>query len=273
MKKFKRILLFLGIVAVFSNCNQQESETSKEVKNYTGTELFESIFFGIGKFATDIPQLKTKANLTNNLNEKEKKDVIEKIKTLSNEIRKKNPNFFNEFKNQIESRNHQEVQFAIEQASFMIRNNIEIIFPGFNAVYNKVKTDIHTGTLRLDNERNVNSYLISFQKSFNKKNYDNLLNENMISNENAVVPCTWAVVCAAYFALAVHNTVAVTALIYFKIAFYGPSVGSDFEDPNEMHEIIYFPKDEEDIYIPNEDDAFLKSEILIDEIVKYYEEP
>uniref|UniRef100_UPI0025DCE46A hypothetical protein n=1 Tax=Flavobacterium sp. TaxID=239 RepID=UPI0025DCE46A len=88
--------------------------------------------------------------------------------------------------------------------------------------------------------------------------YDNLLNENMISdNQEQLVPCTWAVACVAYFALAVHNTVAVTALIYFKFAFWGPSI-------DKKNQIVGNDRPTNDI------DDNLKTETLINEIAEYY---
>jgi len=89
------------------------------------------------------------------------------------------------------------------------------------------------------------------------KNYEGLLEKNMITGENAVAGFpVWAVALAVYFVVVVHNAAAVTALIYFKVAFWGPG----FEKARGVTK-------------SNENMTGLSSEILINEIAEYYYEP
>jgi len=241
--------------------NSKTEQMLQGVTNETGIGIFKSIFFGVGDLANNIPQLKSQVQLTNGLAFDKREEVLEKLNILVGEITIKYPSFFENFKKQITSGEQLKIKVAIEQGSMMIKENIEIIFPEFKKVFKKVKTDINTGKLKFNENDNFNDYVETFQKSFNNGEYDNLLKENMISdNKEQLIPCTWAVACVAYFALAVHNTVAVTALIYFKFAFWGPSIVKI----DKKNQVVGTDRPTNDM----EDN--LKTETLINEIAEYY---
>lgn len=88
-----------------------------------------------------------------------------------------------------------------------------------------------------------------------------LLNQNMITSNGSeevigVASVVWAVAAAVYFAVAAHNTIGVTALIYYKAAFWGPKLKSAaLEEYRGTRSISK--------------DNMLKTEILIDQIANY----
>lgn len=86
-----------------------------------------------------------------------------------------------------------------------------------------------------------------------------LLNQNMLSSDNSDIinePNALAWALGFYFAVAAHNTIGVTALIYFKAAFWGPKLESA---KIEQYRGIK----------PVSQDNLLKTEILIDQIANY----
>ncbi|MBS7233702.1 hypothetical protein KHA90_22050 [Flavobacterium psychroterrae] len=165
----------------------------------------------------------------------------------------------------------------------MIKENFEIIFPELKKVFHKVKSDIYTGKLKLNKEDSFKTYIETFQTAIDKGEYDSLLKKNMISDENEfVVPCTWAVACVAYFAVGVHNTLAVTALIYFKFAFWGPSMdgGNQVTYDGAMNNgldstgtnYIGFDEVRPPRPVIDLEEATLRTETLVNEIAEYYEQ-
>ena len=240
IRQGRKIALILIISLLYVSCSQytgnnlnQTEESSPNIlsrqvnKSDTGIELFKSIFFGMGDLANNINQLKGQAQLANELTNERKAEVLGKINILIKKIDNQNPNFFDNFRTKIISGNHEQVRIAIEEAGTLLKENIEVILPNFKKVYNKVKSDLNNGNLRIGENDNFDEYISKYDNASQKGEFDNLLNDNMISDSDAsIIPCSWAIVCAAYFALAVHNTVGVVALIYFKAAFWGPSISN-----------------------------------------------
>ena len=269
-EKASKLALFLGFCVLFVSCSQYENnfkepnstinptQIVKKINNESGIDIFKSIFFGLGNLANNIQLLKSQVELTNNLNPEKTKEVTGKLDVLIEKISTKYPGFFEDFKKKITSGEQLQIKIAIEEGSIVIKENIEIILPEFKKVFKKVKSDISSGKLIFNENDNFNDYVETFQNAFDKGEYDNLLNENMISdNQEQLLPCSWAIACVLYFALAVHNTLAITALIYFKFAFWGPSI-------NKKNQIVgsYRPT--------NEIEDNLKTETLINEISEYY---
>lgn len=285
IKKYLFIITFPVAVSLIVSCSPSENNQSgpQKTANYTDIELFKSIFFGVGEFAVHISQLKSKVDLTNNLKGDKRVEVVNKLNLLVKEIKTKNPSFFPEFKQLITSGDQRKVQLGIELGSTMIKENFEVIFPELKKVFHKVKSDIYTGKLKLNKQDRFKTYIETFQTAIDKGEYDSLLKKNMITDENeTVVPCTWAVACVAYFAIAAHNTVAVTALIYFKFAFYGPSIDSGNQITYDgaiscgldCTGMDYIGRDDRTTPQPVIDlkEATLRTETLVNEIAEYYAE-
>ncbi|SFD40577.1 hypothetical protein [Flavobacterium phragmitis] len=283
-KNLSKIAFVLSLNFLFVSCSQYEiNESGKEnVVKYSDVELFKSIFFGIGEFASKIDQLKTNVQLIDNLKNDQRTEMLNKLDILIKEINTKNPSFLPEFKELITSGDQRKVQIAIEAGSTMIKENFEVIFPDLKQVFQKVKSDIHTGKLKISQKDDFKTYMETFQNELEKGEYNSLLRKNMITDDGDeyIVPCTWAVACVIYFALAAHNTIAITALIYFKAAFYGPYIdnasqvsydgtidygldytGMDYIGPDDITPGPIFIDPEE---------ANLRTETLVNEIAEYY---
>lgn len=258
-KKLKTISLFLSFLVLFASCTQFDDSSNitenNEKLDFNGKQLFKSIYFGTGEFAKNIYQLERLSEVSKGISENEKIKFEEKIDNLIQKIDETNPLFFNNFKLNISSGNHQLIQQTIQEGAFVMQENIEIIFPELKKVIAKVKEDVNSGKLKFEKNEGINDYEKKLTEAFNNKEYDELLKSNMITGEAALVPCTWAVACVVYFAIAAHNTVAVTALIYFKVAFWGPSI----DKKNNVNGNIAEGSDS------------LNTELLINEIAEFYE--
>lgn len=138
---------------------------------------------------------------------KQKIEFTRNIDTLINEIEKNSPTFFDNFKRNILSKNHQLIENAIIEGGEKMYENLQNIYPNIDKLYDKVESDYLDGKIVSEDGE------LDRKKLENKKDeYAEILNKNMISTDQEVAeaPCSWAVVCVAYFVLAVHNTAAIT---------------------------------------------------------------
>lgn len=116
----------------------------------------------------------------------------------------------------IVSQNHIKIKDAIQMSSYEIADRLEIIIPGFNKLKPIIKQDIRNQTF-LTNEKIDENKVLSRTEEYKK-----LLQNNFITSENSqeLAPCSWAVVCVVYFAVAVHNTAAVTTNVAVALAIW-----------------------------------------------------
>lgn len=227
-KKLKFFSVFSALTMLLFSCSQYDDmnndidnslNTNKKINSYSGKEIFKSVFFGMGEFGNKIDLLKDNATLASNLNDSKKVEVNNKIDKLLVSIENNNSNFFNDFKS-------------------------------------KIANDIAKRNLKFESIEDMNQYVENIQ---NGDLNNELLNQNMLSSDNSDIinePNALAWALGFYFAVAAHNTIGVTALIYFKAAFWGPKLESA---KIEQYRGIK----------PVSQDNLLKTEILIDQIANY----
>jgi SdpC family antimicrobial peptide len=266
-KKLKFFSVFSALTMLLFSCSQYDdmnsdidnSSNTNEKISYSGKEIFKSVFFGMGKFGNKIDLLRDNATLASNLNDSKKVEVNNKINKLLESIENNNSNFFNDFKSKIASGNHILIEKALQEGSLEIKKNIDIFFPHLSKQISAIENDIAKRNLNFESIEEMNQYVENIQ---NGDLNNDLLNQNMITSDGSeevigeAASLVWAVAAAVYFAVAVHNTIGVTALIYYKAAFWGPKIKSaSIEQYRGVKSISQ--------------DNILKTEILIDQIANY----
>lgn len=218
MKKIRKItqnpffITLLVFSFLFTSCNYSDDSlfTSNDYNKFSGKELYKSIFFANGEFAKKIDSYKSNVTAFNNMTVEQKNEFNKNFSLLVDKIEENNPSFFENFKSNLLSKDHQKVQNAIIEGGKKMYESLEIIYPNIDNLYQKFETDYLSGDI-LNEEGEIDIEKIEDKKD----EYAEILNHNMISSDSevAAAPCSWAVVCVAYFVLAVHNTAAVTALV------------------------------------------------------------
>jgi len=211
--QYVRLLMVAGCLCVFS-CESQEVQPNKpqeaitpkrDLQGDTGSDLFKSVMFGTGDFAKQIPSLKASNERYEQLSYQDKRETDARINQLIQVIEKNDPEFFNLFKKRLISKDHAEVKEAIRMASLGIADNIEIILPGFTEKLKpRIEADVQNGSMLTDNAVDQNKLKSKIDE------YKNIIQTNS-GQDGAEAPCTLGIACVVYFAVAAHNTLAVTA--------------------------------------------------------------
>lgn len=234
----KLLLLFVGVQLLTLTGCVSEQDTSASVRSkFTGEEMFQGIFFAHGEFAAKIPSLNKFVQAARDYSEEDRQEVERMVGKLCNTIKTQDPTFFDQFERRISSKNHQEISSAIKDGSIAIYNNIELIFPGITKVIKEMEKDATTKTGKFE--------VAKIEANYDK--YAELLNNNMLGSGLEKAPCSWAVACVYYAALAAHNTIAVTAnivaagaiFVYLGVKLWGPGIESSEGDASQLeHEMM-----------------------------------
>jgi hypothetical protein len=202
----KPVSYALILTMVFTSCGQFEP-AQESVPDFSGEEIFAGVFFSSGEFAKKIPSYRDNVNALETMNPEQKAAYDKSLAELLNAIKTKNPEFFTYFKTSVMSKDHQVIEKAIINGGKEIYANIKILYPNFEQLFERIESDYKSGEIVTDGK-------VDKKKIETKKDeYFGLVKENMISSKSGkqeLVPCTFALVCVAYFVLAVHNQVALT---------------------------------------------------------------
>ena len=166
------------------------------------------------------------------------------------------------------------IRSTIENASTLIFDKAETIFPGANKIINKVQSDMEADSNLFAENGSVQNYVDNFDTTELQREYDDLLQHNMLTYEQGRGFPFLVFALAIYFVAVVHNSVGLSAVagVYLAIRFWGPSLssfrgggsggsggsGTRGGPPPRAG----MPK--------NQTEANLMKEILIDDIVNYY---
>lgn len=243
-KHLKTIASFMSVVVLIISCSHTGTI---DKKNYSGENLFRSVFFAEGDFAKKIGMLKEMSELLESTEAKERLEFNTKVDALFVKIRQENPHFFENFKDKITSGNHFLIQDALNSGSLEIRKNLNIFDPNLEAYVAYIEQDIKSKNIKT--EQDIENYLIESQpEMIHKKSMEkNLISENSSNEPIVSYSLVWAVGVAVYFVAAFHNSVAVTTLFYFG-AIYKTRIGANSISQNSN---------------------LLKKEILVNQIANY----
>ena len=116
----KKIFSLVSIIALLLTSFATVNVNATESKNYTGQELFEGVFFGIGEIGTQLSEFWEPVLDGYTYSEEE----INKIKSLEKQLEDYDPQFFNKFKEGIESGD----QIVIEETITETEKALAVIF-------------------------------------------------------------------------------------------------------------------------------------------------
>lgn len=235
--RFPKLLLLLAGLQLFAltGCVSDQGTDLNLGSKFSGEEMFQGIFFAYGDFAAAIPSLSKFVEASKDYSPEDRREVEKMIGTLKNLIKEQDATFFDRFKQRVDSRNHQEISSAIKDGAIAIYHNIDAVFPGMSEVIKQMERDGTTKSGEFDATR----------IEANMDKYTQLLSNNVLGSGLEKAPCTWAAACVFYFALAAHNTVAVTAnvvaagalFVYLGVKFWGPGIETNANGELE-HEIM-----------------------------------
>lgn len=201
----KPIALLLGLAMIISSCAQFDSSTSPETSQFSGKEVFEGVFFSSNTFAHKINSYNENVNAFKGMSSTQRAEFDASLSTLLTSIEKNDPQFFEDFKSEILSRDHQRIKKAIIGGGKQLYTHLEVLYPNAYKVVDKVKEDFASGEIA------SNGVLDRNKLEAKSEEYRDLLTNNMITSESGrEAACSFVLVCAVYFVLAVHNQVAVT---------------------------------------------------------------
>ncbi|WP_123867191.1 hypothetical protein [Flavobacterium oreochromis] len=214
------------------NTTTNELSSSTLMKNYSGEELFSSIFFAYGGFANNLSLYKDNSGKLDqsSYDFKNVKLFKERFNSFVTEVKKSDPSYFNKFKQQILSHDFVTVQNAIKYGSIKLYENITIIMPEAKSLISSIEKDLEGSDIL--NEKGE----IDPKKIEQKKN--NFIETAKIESVNSEA-CLAEVL---YFAVAVHNTAAITAnlaivgavAVYLGVKFWGPKIKSAAFEESEF---------------------------------------
>lgn len=222
IKKVFFLCLGVSIISCQKDDETIQSTSSQEFKtkslnsvasvnDYTGEELFKAVIFANGEFASAIPTYADLVNEQRKFSIDDQQELDKKMEEMIISIQKEDPNFFDNFKTKIVSHDHLQIDEAFKIASIEISERMEILIPGFSKVEPLIQQDVADGNF--ETAGNLDPTKIQDKSD----EYAKLLQDN---NVVSAAPCSWAVACVAYFALAVHNTVGATVNIAAAINVY-----------------------------------------------------
>lgn len=235
--------------------NTSSNIMSRDVQKYSGEELFQSIFFAYGDFSKNISMHQDIIAKIEVAPTEQKQAFIKRFNNFANNIKTKNPSYFENFKRDILSGDNTTIQNAIGTGSISIYENIGVIMPEIQPVLDKLEQDEQLESIVASGEISQQDF-----DSLNEK-YQKFLSENYQMQPEG---CSWAVACVIYAALAIHNTVALTAniaaagaiAVYLGVKWWGPKLTSPKQSgagPGPIPKVKY-------------DEDLLKFEIFIQEI-------
>lgn len=177
------------------------------------------------------------------------------------------------------SGNHLNIKSAIENTSELIFEKAETVFPGANEIISKVQSDMEENPEIFSEDGSVEDYIYNFEDIEQKKEYDDLLKHNMLTYEQGRGFPFLVLALAIYFVAVVHNSVGLSAVlgVYLAVRFWGPSLssfrggGTRGSGGSGGSGTRVGPSPIADMP-SNQNEANLMREVLIDDIVTYYEQ-
>lgn len=200
-----------AIMLFFTTACSTNEVTTEQPETISGKELFKSIFFATGEYALKLSSQSSQYEMFQSLSEEAQIDIATKINQLVEVIERNSPDFFADFQEAMYTSNHHIIKTAMEEGSKLVFEGLKEVMPEISAVNEQITADIESGLITTDGV--IDEGKIELRKA----EYERLLNNNIISGGREEA-CSLAIVCVVYFAVAAHNTVAVTALAAVAIA-------------------------------------------------------
>ncbi len=236
---FAVLIPLLSLFIIFG-CQNDGNDQNTAQLNYSGEEIFRGIFFSQGDLPNHIDALKanheqSEAAMAANKNVKEfkldfSKEIIKEINTLD-------PNYFSQFKKQMESKNYFAMQLAISNALKMIKaGGYRSKYSGYFKLSDKLESKKADFTSKEFQNIDINTPDgITKYKSLIKDKYD--IN---VDDDEYKVACSF---CVVYLVAGAINTVAMfhygvtVAMVYDKVEFWGGATNQNAVDDVLIEEL------------------------------------
>lgn len=213
MRTIKQLISIIFFSIVLTGCEEnKDTENHKSsLVNFSGKELFKGILFAQGDVAKLIPPIQQSYSYyeINNMDSTFQKKSDDKITALLNFIEVENPNYFNNFKDAITSKNHILIRDSLISSSNLLYETSLNLFMSTTE-----KTELKNLLSNLDIENYTND-----DGSINKEKLRNeITKSNSFSlNQTGKGTCWFAgvVIVAAAYVVVVH---AAAAMIYVAVA-------------------------------------------------------
>jgi SdpC family antimicrobial peptide len=197
------VYTWLLSLSVLTACNKTSVETVS-VKALSGEELFTAIFFGVGEVAEQLTVHTERTEMIKGLSEDQKQQMRSNISDIVWQITNDDPAFFETFKGKITSGDHLLVKRTIQETGVLVFEKMKVIYPELNKLTEKLSQDVDNKSIMTDGQ-------VDPAKVKGKMDeYKEIMENNMLAGQRA---CSFALICVAYFVIAVHNTAAITVAV------------------------------------------------------------
>lgn len=218
--------------------NTTQGVTSITAQEYSGEELFKSVFFAYGDFAKHISMHHDIIAKISAAPADQHDAFLARFDHFAKAVKENNPIYFEKFKTDILSGDNATIQNAIKYGSISIYENVGILMPELQPVITKLEED-----QEIDDMVAAGGEITQDELDILNEKYQRFLSDNYQMEPAA---CSWAVACVLYAALAVHNTVALTAnlavagaiAVYLGVKWWGPKLDSPKRGKSLMNQDI-----------------------------------
>ncbi|MEF9479284.1 hypothetical protein ACR1PO_03875 [Chryseobacterium sp. RRHN12] len=185
---------------------------SKTIQDYTGEELYASIFFAYGDFAKNLSIYNDDVQKYENGGMVKEELFKERFSKFVSVVKSENPNYFENFKTEIESKDHLRIQNALKDGFPLIYDNLGIMYPELADAVSGVENDPELQDI-INKDGDLNEEEMS------------VLTSKAQAMMEQLSPCS-PLVCVGYFAFAIHNTIGLTMNvgIYMNFKWWGPKL-------------------------------------------------
>ena len=197
----------IGLIYLSTGCTKEQilnSKTDSSEIKYSGEELYKGIFFAKGEVAEVVPAIKNSISYfqVQQLTEKTAKAMDNNMINVMEEIDRKNPTFFDEFKKSIATKDHLIIEESLKDATELLyETSLELLLS------EQDQSDLKKIIDRIDLNNHLNSdgsiNYVSLRKEI-------LKDFKVDNNEKAASLFAGVVFVAAAYVLVVHAAAAMT---------------------------------------------------------------
>ena len=217
---------FLALLLFFTSCTQYNSHEGELNENFTGKDFFKGIFFAQGAVADKIPLLDNQIKAFQFASEQDQKKQIRLQDKIISYIDEAHPEFFQKFNIEITSGDQNRIQNVLKSSSKVILESAykvdevkDVISQLFPIEFKKIMDHPEKYLLNDNGE-------ISMEKVHQivPEEYHELIDHTIASEYkgNQKSPnVALAIVCVVYFAVGVHNVLAITVAVFAAGVLFG----------------------------------------------------
>lgn len=121
-KALRPIAFFFASLIMFTSCEQYDNDADSSLAKYEGLELFKSIMFADGAATMEFEMLSRTKSVIDNFDSEKLSSYREAQNKVINYISNTNPEYFEEFKNKINSNDANLISTALNESVIKIKS-------------------------------------------------------------------------------------------------------------------------------------------------------